>query len=444
MTKKQLLRAIIFLLLFAILFVPVNRVFSRPNHDYNYQMITGFYQEPENSLDAVYIGSSNCFMFWNPLFGWDEFGINVYNFACDSFPFEATAHMIEEARKTQPDALILVNLNTLHDSAIKLHMTHYLVDNMPMSLNRIALTEHLADAAGWTSSETLEFYFPIIRFHSRWNELQMNDFGFKTNGIKGSSTFVEYVNSSSDISQNYHTSDETSVPNEWMMGCVDELLAYCDENDVNILFLVVPRAESEQVIVSQLNYLEDYITDRGYPVLNMINQPEAIGLDLATDFYNNGHANIHGSIKITHHIGQYLMDHYNFQDKRGQEGFESWDKAREKYSRYINPYVLPIEFDVSHRDFALQAPENLTAVRSGEDSVLLNWNASGHAEGYRIYRRLDTGSWECLGDVTDPGFTDTWEDGRSPCYRVVPFRTGEDGQLLFGQFIPEGTCVVSE
>lgn len=437
MTKKQFLRAVVFLLLFALLFVPVNRLFSRPSQDYNYQMIRGFYEEPENSLDAVYVGSSNCFTFYNPLLGWKEWGIAVYDYACDAFPFEATSHIITEVRRTQPNALIIVNLNTLHDSNINMAMTHYLVDNIPMSPNRISLTQHLAEAAGWSFSDTLEFHFPILRFHSRWSELEMSDFVFSPGKLKGAFTGGIYLGTSQDISGSYRTSPETAVPNDWMLGCVDQLLGYCDENSVNILFVTVPRAESGTEVVSQLNYLEDYITDRGYPVLNLIDQTDAMGLDLTRDYYNNGHANIHGSLKYTRFLSRYLIENYGFTDKRGQEAYESWDKAVEKYHRHIDPYVLDFEFDPDSMTDGLAAPGNLRCQVSG-DTAVLSWDASPGAQGYRVYRRTGRESWTLAADVTEVFFSESIDLSQSCRYRVVPWRTGESGRRLYGSFSYSG------
>ena len=442
MTKKQILRAAAFVLLFALCFVPVNRVFSRPAYDYNFQMIRSFYQEPENSLDAVYIGSSNCFTFWNPLAAWNEFGIRVYHYACDAFPFEATSHIIEEVHKTQPDSLIIVNLNTLHDSEISKEMTHYLVDNMPASKTKLDLIQSLAAAAGWSFSDCMELYFPLLRFHSRWNSLEMGDFVFSTNGLKGVASFSSYLDRAEDISDAYITTDDTAQPNDWMLGCVDQLLSYCTRNDVNILFVAVPRAETSAEVVGQLNYLQAHIEAKGYPVLNLIGQAGQMGMNLQEDYYNNGHANIHGSLKFTRHLSRYLMENYGFQDKRTHEA-DSWDQAWDTYSILTAPYLLDFETNGAPRDFTLAAPGGLTAQSSG-NQITLTWEETAGAEGYRIYRRLGNGPWQQLAAVLDPRFTDTLEaSGEAAFYRVVPLRTGENGESLFGHFSTRGIRVPS-
>ena len=98
--------------------------------------MSGIYEEPENSLDAVYIGSSNCYAFWNPNIAWEEYGIAVYPYCCSTQPLLATEYLIKEARKTQPNAVYIVNINTLGD-AVSDVVIHRLLDFMPLSKNKL-------------------------------------------------------------------------------------------------------------------------------------------------------------------------------------------------------------------------------------------------------------------------------------------------------------------
>lgn len=164
MKVKNLFKAIIFLLIFVILFSGVSKAFTAPGDYRNYQWIAGFYEEPKDSLDAVYIGSSNCDAFWNPLVAWEKYGITVYPFNSNTQPIIAAEHLIKEVRKTQPNALIILNTNTLGMKMMTNVRYHYLLDYLPFSLNKLSLTHYLSQEAGVSFEESLEFYFPIIRY----------------------------------------------------------------------------------------------------------------------------------------------------------------------------------------------------------------------------------------------------------------------------------------
>lgn len=443
MNKKQLMKSIAFLLLFAALFVPVNRVLSRSCVDENYHRITDFYKEPEGSLDAVYIGSSNVFTFWNPLFGWEEFGITVYNYATDGLSFEATPYIMEEVLKTQPDTLFMVNLNPVRKGS-DLGMTHLLVDHMPMSFTRISMIEALCDYNGWDSETRMALHFPLLQFHSRWSELNMQDFITDSNGLKVGQTHGAYFNVIEDVSSAYPTSREQKEPDEETMTRLERLLTYCDENQLKVLFLTVPQAKDSEEVVRELNYVEAYVRERGYPVLSMLNEYDALGLELSTDFYNRAHTNIHGSAKFVHYVGRYLVDNYGFRDKRGDAAYASWADARSRYDVYARPHILDIELSGEHWDYSLRYPENAAAVLS-DGTVNLTWEPSDGAEGYRIYRRLGLGAWEQIGEVAGTSFADPYtESAEAPQYRIVPYRFDHSGSPLFGKFLPQGISVITK
>lgn len=441
MMKKNLLKAAAFILLFVMCFIPVSRIFSQPEDKRNYQWIAGFYEEPEDSLDAVYIGSSNCYAFWNPLLAWESHGITVYPYACNDQPFAATAHLITEVRKTQPDALIIVNLNSLWDMEINENNMHYLLDNIPLSVNKLMLTSHLCAEAGYSLSDSMEYYLPIVRYHERWSELEKTDFDFSFNGMKGASVYYSYLQSVEDITDLYHTGTVPVAPNSSVLMLLENLLDYCDENQVNILFVTVPRAEQTEDTPGILLYLNELIQSRGYPVLDMMDKLDEIGMETYRDYYNDHHTNIHGSIKFTRYLSDYLVETYGFQNKRGQERYSSWDEGRKKYSAYMDGYVLDLEYDGSVRDYGLAEPGALKA-RKQEKAVAVTWQSVEGADGYAVYKKTNSGRWKPLAEVAEPGLIDTEAAADATLiYRVIAFRYNESGEPCYGKFAYNGVSV---
>ena len=443
MNKKFLLKSIVFVLLFALCLAPVNRVLSQPLDRRSYQWVAGFYEEPEDSLDAVYIGSSNVYAFWNPLLAWDSQGIAVYSYASNDQPFAAVPYLIDEVRKTQPDALIIVNVNSLHDTVIKETHMHYLVGNMPMSLNRLKLTKHLADEAGYSLSESMEFYFPIIRFHERWSELKEADFEFEINGLKGASIYANHLQGVKNITADYQVGIEPSVPEDAVLDTLNSLLDYCDAHSVNILFVTVPWAEENVETVNNFLYLNDLIESRGYPVLDLMDKLDEIGLETKKDYYNETHTNIHGSVKFTRYLSQYLVENYGFRDKRGEEAYSSWEEGRKAYAAYLDPQVLDIEYNGAVRDYTLAEPGSLRA-KEQDSCVTVTWSAVEGAEGYCVYKKTGSGRWKRLAEVTETQFIDTqMRNDVTWMYRVVPLRYDETGEVCYGRFAYSGASIKS-
>lgn len=441
MMKKNLLRAVAFILLFVLCFLPVSRIFSQPEDKRNYQWIAGFYEEPEESLDAVYIGSSNCYSFWNPLIAWESHGITVYPYSCNDQPFAATAHLITEVRKTQPDALIIVNVNSLRDTVINENNMHYLLDNMPFSVNKLMLTKHLCREAGYSLSDSMEYYLPIIRYHERWSELEQNDFDFSFNGLKGASAYYSHLQNIEDITDLYHTSTESVAPDPSVQTLLEDLLDYCDENQVNILFVTVPRAERAEDTPGVFRYLNEMIESRGYPVLDMMDKLDEIGMETYRDYYNDHHTNIHGSIKFTRYLADYLVENYGFQNKHGQELYSSWEAGREKYAAYIDGQVLDLEHNGSARDYTMAEPGALKAKKQ-DGGIAVTWQLVEGADGYAVYKKTNSGRWKYQTETADPIFMDTeaTEDA-TLTYRVIAFRLDESGKPCYGKFAYNGVSV---
>ncbi len=429
---KKLLKTIAFLLVFVLLFLGVSRVLCYSGDLRNYQWIAGFYQEPRESLDAVYIGSSTCYAFWNSLVAWKNYGIAVYPYSSNAQHFVELEYLIREVRKTQPNALIIVNTNTIGDYRMSAEKFHHLLDYMPFSLNKLRLTNYIVKTADLTIDEAIALYVPLYRYHDSWSQPKRKNIRRKLNGMKGASSYSTYNSVSMDISGLYIHSEERSDLPDYIIDAANSLMDYCEKENVRILFITVPRAESEDHLL-QLNELNAMLEARGFDTLYLLDQPEVPGIDLETDFYNEGHTNIHGSIKFTNYLSRWIAEHYGLKNKQGEAQYASWDRACEKYTNNtLNKYTLDIELDSTCRDYSLARPEVLQ-IPEENGGITVSWSPAAGADGYLVYRRPTGGTWELLTETTDTRYPDDVSDALSCDYTVVPFRNMESGRL-YGNF----------
>ena len=439
------LRTVAFLLVFAALFFTVGSVFGLKQYA-TFLHARGLMNEKRGSLDGVYIGASNVHCFWQPLFGWSEYGIAVYNHAFDALPAGAVRYLIEAARIRQPDALYIVNLNQFRNEensktenlVVKLHRC---LDYMPVSLERARIISGLARDFDLSLSEQLELHFPIIAFHSRWNELGSWAFGVKTVDYKVSRKQNGFLSGLMDISEKFTCIDKRMPARKAELTALEDLMDYIDRSGARILFVKAPQVMGEGR-QSYLNTLEDRVRERGFDCLDLLEDFEQTGIDLHWDFFNITHTNVHGSLKFSRALGKYLVERYGFSDKRGTPGWESWDEAEERYVEATNAYLLPIERECT-LDKRVEAPAlGKAAVKDGD--VTVSWSASGEADGYRIYRKggKDGNQWRLAGE-TDAQ-TLSWRDcGLAPAkytYTVTACRRSGD-ELTFGSFDINGVSV---
>ncbi len=430
--RKKILKAVVFALIFALLLLGFTKLLTYSGDYNNYQRIGGFYKEEKNTLDAVYVGSSNVYAFWNPLSAWEDHGIAVYPYSCTRMHFLVSEEVIKEARRTQPDALYIVNLNSINGEQMNVVKYHYLFDYMPFSLNKLRMIQKLGSISGLTWKEKLELCFPLYRYHDRWSEIQEKDLYFPLDGHKGTSNYSTYRNTFTDVSETLITAEGTSPLPDYILEPAMSLMDYCEKENVRVLFVTVPRTESEKR-VQELNTLCGLLRSRGFDVLDLLNGMDVLELDPAQDYYNLQHTNIHGSLKFTSYLSAYLVEHYGFSNKRDDPRYASWENGLQDYREYFEKFTLDIERDLTHRTNSLKMPADLQVKTEGAVR-LLSWSPVEGADGYLVYRRRSGNAWEALGESDGTAFTDeTAAKSKKYVYSVVPYRESAEGRL-YGNF----------
>ena len=267
-------KLLIFLLIFAFSFNYISCVLINKCVDgftpEQHEMIPDFYRERPGSLDAVWIGASSVYNFYQAPIGWGQSGIAIYPYSSGSQPFAALQFLIEEVRKTQPQALIIADLNRVDGRGVSSAVVHYFADWMPFSKTKLDMIDYLYNnGEGAESGSSLEYFFPIIRYHTRWDQLMWQDLHYtETGGMKGAKKFDQFLKQTADVSKNDKAVTSPAELTEYEFKILKDVLDYCDQNNVHILFVIVPQYVNEYRDAKFL-WAQKYVIDRGYPVLNL-------------------------------------------------------------------------------------------------------------------------------------------------------------------------------
>lgn len=446
--KRALLKSVLFLTVLAVVVYHLQVLFAYDDL-YTYENRVGFQKEKEDRLDAVYIGGSSVYYFWQPLFGWRDHGIAVRNYCSNSMRAFTIKYFIEETRKKQPNALFIINITTFkkadetNNDEINIHRG---VDYLPLSMNSLRLTHEMVERSGFKGFDRLEYYLPIIRFHSRWDSLKSYAFGVSKADYRSSLHDYSFLNIKTDVSASYSPTDKCRPLSDDMQNTVVDLLDYCDSNQLNVLFIYVPQATSSTK-QGRLNTVRKMVEERGYPVFDLSDKVEELGIDLREEWWNETHTNIHGSLKISKAIGDYLVEHYHFEDKRGLPEWADWDASAEAYMEIVNEYTLPFECD--HAQRLLTDIPKLSKPTAKRHSLKLKWKYTDDAQGFIIYRKSGSGDdpyWHEIGE-TNAEAREWRDDGlaasTSYTYTVVPFVTMA-GERIYGSFNVTGITAKTE
>ncbi len=352
MNRKQLIQAIIFILIFGIGIMCVSYIL-RTNGDVK-DRFSGFYAEKNDTLDIVMIGSSPIPTFYSAPKIWGETGITMYPLASNVQRPVAATYLIDEALKSQNPSLFVFEMRmyTMTDDHISenISYTRGVTDNLKYSANRIKTIKGMVPE----SEDMLSFYFDIFKYHTNWRMLFLpsewtNAFYHKKSPLKGFLMHNEV--GPTDMPECTEEEGRREIPSEQEV-CLRNLLSYLEENNLEALFITSPYGETIEC-QEMSNYIGDIVEEAGYPYLDMNLHYDEIGLDFAEDFADYGsHTNAVGAEKVTSFFEQYLLDNYEFTDKRNSRGYESWDEAYELWLTEYSEAEATIMQNIANGNYA--------------------------------------------------------------------------------------------
>ena len=178
--SKNIMRVAVFIVVAVLCILYLVQVFTYPRSDEARKTFNSFYNEAENTIDGVYLGASSANRYWIAPKAFNDEGIVVASLATTNQPFIATKYLMEEAYKTQDPELFVVEIRWAFKSALSMGDAglRRVCDNMKMSRTRIALinaaVDFAANAENDVSQKKIEYYFPFVKYHDRWNSDNFN------------------------------------------------------------------------------------------------------------------------------------------------------------------------------------------------------------------------------------------------------------------------------
>ena len=292
-----------------LLFVLYTQTYFFNYSDINAERIRRFYLEEENSLDVVFLGSSEVGTGFAPVMAYEEFGFTSYLYATDGSTASFYKYQLDEVLSTQQPQVIVVELQGfLYDDENQIRPERFrtFVENIPLSLNKLEAIFH------YDVEDKITYLFPFIKYHGEWikPDKLLETYHWKTDTASGPNMWKGVNAWTRPIVPYDPAARQTAEPQlgagDLNEACLIDFLEYCKKEKLsNILFVRFPHRNSPAYSDALLQ-TEQILTEYGYPLLNLEDDFEKIGLDLSRDFYDNEHLNIYGQEKLTSYLGSYL------------------------------------------------------------------------------------------------------------------------------------------
>lgn len=295
-------------------------------------LIGEYYNEPLYDHDVLFIGDCEVYESFTPPTLWEEYGITSYIRGSAQQLAWHSYYLLEDALRYETPKVVVFNVLALkygepQDEAYN-RMT---LDGMRWSPAKIR-----AILASMTDEEDFSSYvLPLLRFHSRWDELKPEDvqelFGSEPISHNGYLMQTAVKGGRSEIVPT-PLADYTLPTGS--MQYLDKMRDLCAEKGIRLVLVKAPTNdwkyhwydewEAQIVAYAEANQL---------PYYNFIPLCDEIGIDWSTDTYDAGvHLNVFGAEKLTSYFGAILADELELEDRRGDTALAAlWQEKTDAY-----------------------------------------------------------------------------------------------------------------
>lgn len=292
--------------------------------------IAEYYDEVKDH-DVIFIGDCEVYENFSPIVLFKEYGINSYiRGSAEQYIFQSYYILEDTLRYETPDVVIFNIQSLQYPESRNEAYNRMSIEGMKWSKSKVgAILSSMREEESF-----LDYVFPILRYHSRWSELNADDVKYMFGTDKRVSHNGYYmrvdVRPAENVPVGRPLPDYSFDERSWKY--LDMIVELCQKRGVELLLIKAPSLYpywypewDEQVV--------GYAEKHGLSYINFLDKTEEIGIDYKTDTYDAGlHMNLSGAEKLSRWLGKYLTDSYGLSDRRGEEELsQRWQIKIEAY-----------------------------------------------------------------------------------------------------------------
>jgi len=291
--------------------------------------IQEYYQE-DTPHEVLFLGDCEVYENISPVTLWREYGITSYIRGSAQQLVAQSYYLLEDTLRYETPGVVVFNVSA---------MQQYEQENE--TYNRMTL-----DGMRWSSSKwkairatameeehMIEYLFPLLRFHSRFQELEADDvaYYFSPRQVSHNGYYMRAdVRPAGDFPTERRRADYSFDPRAWEY--LEQMRLLCEKNGITLVLMKAPSlypAWYEQWD----SQIADYAEEKGLLYLNCISRIDEIGLDFSQDTYDGGlHMNVYGAEKLSSWFGGVLKELPGVTDRREDQSLaEVWEEKGRFY-----------------------------------------------------------------------------------------------------------------
>ena len=277
-------------------------------------IIDNFYSLEKNSVDVLFLGSSQTFCSIDDRLLQEQYGINAYAFASSQQRLPITEYFLKEAVKYQHPKIIMVEVSQVFTELDPEEESMFSYSYAPTKPS-VEKFLSLYDITNGDLKKSISYTLPLFQYHTRWNQVDIDDVGYcisrtlnrydyqsfgfqKRDGVKKQK--IDFLNKSKGQAK------RIPVSNIATLDCIYKI---CNNNSINVIFFKTPVTNWTR---SDSSVIKSFMKNRNYRFVDFNDKLSEIGIDSNNDFFDKSHLNYNGAQKTTVAIAQYLKKNYDF------------------------------------------------------------------------------------------------------------------------------------
>lgn len=319
-------------------------------------MIEEYYRDP-SMHEVIMIGDCEIYENISPISLWQEYGITSYLRGSAQQLTWQSYYLLEDTLRYETPKVVVFNVLALkYNRPQNEAYNRMTLDGMRWSMSKLR-----SILASMTDDESfIEYVFPILRYHARWQELTKEDFAhaFQKEPVTHSGYYMRAdVKAQTGFPPAMPLADYSLGANA--MDYLQRMADLCKEKGIELVLIKAPieyphwydQWDEQVAAFAQENNLE---------YINCIPLREEIGLDMNEDTYDAGlHLNKQGAEKLAKWLGAWLVKHCELTDFRSDAKLSSiWQKKVEAYDQMYAQQLSELETYGELMSFGANAIKN--------------------------------------------------------------------------------------
>ena len=296
-------------------------------------MLSQYYEE-YGDHDVIFIGDCEVYANFTPMEMYRSQGLTAYVRGSSQQLIWQSYYVLKETLKYEIPKVVVFNVNSMrYGEPISEAFNRLTLDQMKWSADKVAMIQ----ASMMEEEDFFSYVFPILRYHSRFDELTMEDITY---------FFTEKQNTWNGHLVNQAVNPLGTLPAKRPLpdyqfpdicyDYLDKMRQLCEQNGVEFVLIKAPSVYPFWYDEYDAQ-IQEYADAHDLKFYNFLDYVEEMGIDYNLDTYDGGlHMNLAGAVKLSNYFAEILVQQHGLEDRRNDPAIAAeYNEKLERYDAYI-------------------------------------------------------------------------------------------------------------